>query len=248
MATLVWSVVTTVQGRVPLASEGLSLVTSTHKGEDFLVSFGGYNGRYSNEVYVLKPSHISDLQSRIIDGPVSDTIAAMLPTTDASRDMEIEIDPAQDKKIKEIVMENGDSEPLNIRNEVTIRLVEALKAEKGELEGTLNKEQLQTLQLKQEFNEAESRNIELTKASFMSELQSVRGQLAAEQSRCFKHEVDIAELRQKLQAMETLEKEVELLRRQKATSEQAALSAHQRQSSGGVWGWLAGSAPDQSGP
>lgn len=61
-------------------------------------------------------------------------------------------------------------------------------------------------------------------------------------------QVDIAELRQKLQAMETLEKEVELLRRQKATSEQAALSAHQRQSSGGVWGWLAGSAPDQSVP
>ncbi|THU50458.1 hypothetical protein C4D60_Mb06t20430 [Musa balbisiana] len=248
MATLVWSVVTTVQGRVPLASEGLSLVTSTHKGEDFLVSFGGYNGRYSNEVYVLKPSHVLDLQSRIIDGPVSDTIAAMLPTTDARRVMEPEIEPAQDKKIKEIVMENGDSEPLNIRNEVTIRLVEALKAEKGELEGTLNKEQLQMLQLKQEFNDAESRNIELTKASFISELQSVRGQLAAEQSRCFKLEVDIAELRQKLQAMETLEKEVELLRRQKATSEQAALSAHQRQSSGGVWGWLAGSAPDQSVP
>lgn len=43
---------------------------------------------------------------------MSDTIAAMLPTTDASRDMEPEIEPAQDKKIKEIVMENGDSEPL----------------------------------------------------------------------------------------------------------------------------------------
>lgn len=48
--------------------------------------------------------------------------------------------------------------------------MEALKAEKGELEGTLNKEQLQMLQLKQEFNDTESRNIELTKASFMSVL------------------------------------------------------------------------------
>ncbi|RZR96948.1 hypothetical protein BHM03_00026045 [Ensete ventricosum] len=81
MATLVWSVVTTVQGRVPLASE----------------------------VYVLKPSHISDLQSRMIDGPVSDTTAAVLPTT-TSRDMEPEIEGAQDKKIKEIEMDNGDSE------------------------------------------------------------------------------------------------------------------------------------------
>ncbi|KAL2924832.1 Acyl-CoA-binding domain-containing protein 4 [Bienertia sinuspersici] len=72
------------------------------------------------------------------------------------------------------------------------------------------------------------------------ELQSVRGQLAAEQSRCFKLEVDVAELRQKLQTMEQMEKELELLRRQKAASEQAALSAKQRQGSGGVWGWLAG--------
>ncbi|CAD5192899.1 unnamed protein product [Musa acuminata subsp. malaccensis] len=245
MATLVWSVVTTVQGRVPLASEGLSLVTSTYKGEDFLVSFGGYNGRYSNEVYVLKPSHISDLQSRMIDGPVSDTIAAVLPTTNTSRDMEPEIEGAQDKKIKEIEMDNGDSE-LNIRNEETIeRIVESLKAEKEELESTFNKEQLQNLQIKQELAEAESRNTELTKASFISELQSVRSQLAAEQSRCFKLEVDVAELRQKLQAMEALEKEVELLRRQKAASEQEALSAKQRQDSGGLWGWLAGSPPPE---
>lgn len=46
--------------------------------------------------------------------------------------------------------------------------------------------------------------------------------------------------------METLQKEVELLRRQKAASEQAALSAKQRQGSGGVWGWLAGSPPENS--
>jgi len=56
-------------------------------------------------------------------------------------------------------------------------------------------------------------------------------------------QVDVAELRQKLQSMDALEKEVELLRRQKAASEQAALDAQQRQSSGGMWGWLAGSPP-----
>lgn len=30
--------------------QGLSLAVSSHNGEDFLVSFGGYYGRYSNEV------------------------------------------------------------------------------------------------------------------------------------------------------------------------------------------------------
>ncbi|GKV18548.1 hypothetical protein SLEP1_g28912 [Rubroshorea leprosula] len=43
--------------------------------------------------------------------------------------------------------------------------------------------------------------------------------------------------------METLQKELELLQRQRAASEQAALNEKQRQNSGGVWGWLAGSSP-----
>ncbi|OAY82431.1 Acyl-CoA-binding domain-containing protein 4 [Ananas comosus] len=244
MSALVWSVVTTVQGRVPLATEGLSLVPCTYNGEDFLVSFGGYNGRYSNDVYVLKPSHKSDIESKMVDGPVSqpDSVNPLFISPNASRDVEPEIEATtQDGKIREIVMDNVDS-AANIRSEETSeKLLEALKAEKEELEATLNKEQLQTLQLKQELADAENRNSELTK-----ELQSIRGQLAAEQSRCFKLEVDVAELRQKLQSMEALQKEVELLQRQKAASEQAALNAKQRQSSGGMWGWIAGTPPDRS--
>eukprot|EP00262_Sarcandra_glabra_P017652 TRINITY_DN6117_c0_g1_i1.p1 TRINITY_DN6117_c0_g1~~TRINITY_DN6117_c0_g1_i1.p1 ORF type:complete len:681 (-),score=125.72 TRINITY_DN6117_c0_g1_i1:201-2243(-) len=236
MSTLAWSVVTTVQGRVPLASEGLSLALSSYNGEDMLVSFGGYNGRYSNEVHVLKPSHKSTLRSKV-ESPVPDSVGALLPTTNATRDAEI--DTVQDGKIREIVMDNVDSGPMNIKSEATgERLIASLKAEKEQLEVALTKEQLQSLQLKQELAEAETRNADLTK-----ELQSVRGQLAAEQSRCFKLEVDVAELRQKLQTMEALQKEVELLQRQKAASEQAALNAKQRQGSGGVWGWLAGSPP-----
>ncbi|CAA0823222.1 Acyl-CoA-binding domain-containing protein 4 [Striga hermonthica] len=61
MSTLVWSVVTTVQGRVPLASEGSSLVVSSYSGEDILVSFGGYNGRYNNE-NKLQTEQISDVR------------------------------------------------------------------------------------------------------------------------------------------------------------------------------------------
>ncbi|XP_059437254.1 acyl-CoA-binding domain-containing protein 4 [Corylus avellana] len=229
MSTLVWSVVTTVQGRVPVASEGLSLVVSSYNGEDILVSFGGYNGRYNSEVNVLKPSHKSTLQSKMIETPVPDT-------TNATRDVESEFDAGQEGKIREIVMDNVESEPVKSKGE----LVATLKAEKEELESLLSKEKMHSLQLKQELSEAENRNNEVYK-----ELQSVRGQLAAEQSRCFKLEVDVAELRQKLQTMETLQKELELLQRQKAASEQAALNAKQKQGSGGVWGWLAGSPSDQ---
>eukprot|EP00268_Persea_americana_P068057 TRINITY_DN942_c0_g2_i2.p1 TRINITY_DN942_c0_g2~~TRINITY_DN942_c0_g2_i2.p1 ORF type:complete len:673 (+),score=140.83 TRINITY_DN942_c0_g2_i2:150-2168(+) len=239
MSTLVWSVVTTVKGRVPIASEGLSLVVSSCKGEDILVSFGGYNGRYSNEVHVIKPSHKSALNSKI-ERPVPDDVVALLPMENVARDVQSEFETVQDGKIREIVMDNADSEPVNIGSEETSeQLIASLKAEKEELEAALSKEQVYSVQLKQELAGAETRNTDLTK-----ELQSVRGQLAAEQSRCFKLEVDVAELRQKLQNMETLQKEVELLQRQKAASEQAALK--QKQSSGGVWGWLAGAPPSQS--
>ncbi|GAU11507.1 hypothetical protein TSUD_344970 [Trifolium subterraneum] len=235
MSTLAWSVVTSVQGRVSVASEGLSLVVSSFDGEDVLVSFGGYNGRYNNEVYVLKPSHKSTLQSKIIENSIPDSVSAVPNATNNTRDLESEFGAGHEGKIWEISVDNA--YPTKSKGD----LVSALKAEREELESSLSKEKLHTLQLKQELADAESSNSDLYK-----ELQSVRGQLAAEQSRCFKLEVEVAELGQKLQNFGTLQKELELLQRQKAASEQAALSARQRQGSGGVWGWLAGSPPDQN--
>ncbi|XP_039059267.1 acyl-CoA-binding domain-containing protein 4-like isoform X2 [Hibiscus syriacus] len=229
MSTLVWSVVTSVQGSIPLASEGLSLVVGSFNGEDILVSFGGYNGRYNSEVNVLKPSRKSV-------APVSDSASAVCNAANPTRDPQSEFEIGLEGKIREIFMDNVDSKPTKSEREKTNELIIAtLKAEKEELESSLNEEKLQSLRLKQQLTEVETRNLELYK-----ELQSVRGQLAAEQSRCFKLEVDVAELRQKLQTMETIEKELELLQKQKAASEQAALNAEQRQGSGGVWGWLAG--------
>ncbi|XP_021742539.1 acyl-CoA-binding domain-containing protein 4-like [Chenopodium quinoa] len=235
MSTLVWSVVTSVEGRVSLASEGVSLVVGSYNGEDVLVAFGGYNGRYSNEVHVLKPSHKSTLQSKMIDTAGPGSVSAVPNATNATRDLESELDAGQDGKVREIVVDNIDGEKTKNKNGGD-RSIAVITKEKEELESEISKEKLLSQQLKQELTEAENRNGDLVK-----ELQSVRGQLAAEQSRCFKLEVDVAELRQKLQTMEQLEKELELLRRQKAASEQAALSAKQRQGSGGVWGWLAGS-------
>ncbi|PPR86723.1 hypothetical protein GOBAR_AA33963 [Gossypium barbadense] len=242
MSTLVWSVVTSVEGRVPLASEGLSLVVGSISGEDILVSFGGYNGRYNNEVNVLKPSHKSTLQSKMMEAPAPDSVSAVRNATNPTRDLESDFEVGQEGKIREIVVDNNDSERMKSKGEETSELIIAtLKAEKEELESSLNKEKLQSLQLREELTQAETRNTDLYK-----ELQSIRGQLAAEQSRCFKLEVDVAELRQKLQTMETLQKELELLQRQKAASEQASLNAKQRQGSGGVWGWLAGSPPQNA--
>ena len=47
--------------------------------------------------------------------------------------------------------------------ETSERLISALKAEKDELESSLSKEKLLTLQLKQELTDAETRNTDLYK-------------------------------------------------------------------------------------
>ncbi|XP_018490582.1 acyl-CoA-binding domain-containing protein 4 isoform X2 [Raphanus sativus] len=235
MSTLTWSAVASVQGRVPLASEGLSLVVSSYNGEDVLVAFGGYNGRYNNEINLLKPSHKSTLQPKTLEAPLPVSLSAVNNAT--TRDIESEVEVSQESRVREILMDNANTGSKVEGN--SEHIIEILKSEKEELEASLNKEQMQTLQLRQELAEGESRNTYLNK-----ELQSVRGQLATEQSRCFKLEVDVAELRQKLQALETLQKELELLQRQKAVSEQAATNA-KRQSSGGVWDWLAGSPQEK---
>jgi hypothetical protein len=54
-------------------------------------------------VHVLKPSHKSTLQSKMIETPVPDT-------TNATRDAESEFDAGQEGKIREIVMDNVESE------------------------------------------------------------------------------------------------------------------------------------------
>ncbi|CAL0311220.1 unnamed protein product [Lupinus luteus] len=226
MSTLAWSVVTSAQGHIPVASEGSSLVVSSFNGVDVLISFGGYNGSYNNEVYVLKPSRKSTVQSKTIENSIPDSVSAVQNAAEIE-----EFGASHEGKIREMVVNNAGAKK-NSKGD----LISVMKAEIEELESTLSKEKLQTLQLKQERAEAESRNSDLYK-----ELQSVRGQLAAEQSRCFKFEVAVAELGQKLQSIGTLQRELELLRRQKSASEHAALNVKLRQSSGGgVWGWLAG--------
>ncbi|TVU43986.1 hypothetical protein EJB05_03408 [Eragrostis curvula] len=235
MSTLTWSVVSTVEGRVPLASEGMTSVHSNYNGNDYLITFGGYNGRYSNELTFTNVSlydgqvYTLSLKSNSQSTAKEETVAE-----NTSRVLEPEVEISQDGKIREIAMNSADAELIqqNRNDEASEKLLAALKSEKEELEATLNTEQLQTVQLKEEITQAETRNAELTKASHLS--LTLNFKLFVANLLLSSQDVDVAELRQKLQNMDALEKEVELLRRQRAASEQAALEAKQRQSSGGI--------------
>lgn len=61
------------------------------------------------------------------------------------------------------------------------------------------------------------------------------------------YKLEVAEVRQKLQTTETLEKELKLLHLQReVASEQATANVNgKRQSFGGVWGWLTETPPPE---
>ncbi|GJN34847.1 hypothetical protein PR202_gb23546 [Eleusine coracana subsp. coracana] len=102
MSTYVWSVVTGLEGRAPPTKaslpQGSSLVRHTLNGEEFLVSFGGYSGRYSNEVYALKPSVRPIASSQQIDEPETNGTAPISVAASSSGKVIFEIEELQDEQ------------------------------------------------------------------------------------------------------------------------------------------------------
>jgi len=228
MTTLSWSIEATVEVLTPVASEGLSVVVSG----DTLLAFGGYNGYFTNEVHAYK-----------LGLPQLPHVANLKPIA-----VETETAPnGGDTSSVEIVHEeDSDSTPEELKSvveldspatSVTSRRASSLNDEVEQVRVTAAAAQAEVEKLKVENAAALS-----SLADVEQELLSVRSQLQGEQTRSFQLEVEIAELRQKLSSMEALQKEVDLLQRQKTAAEKAASEVAQKESTG-VWGWLAGTPP-----
>jgi len=59
-------------------------------------------------VYVLKPSHKSTLQSKVIESSVPDSVSAVPNATNATRDVESEFEAGHEGKNWEVVLDNAD--------------------------------------------------------------------------------------------------------------------------------------------
>lgn len=229
MSKLAWSTLTSVKGRDPLASEGLSVCSTLMDGEKHLVAFGGYNGKYNNEVFVMRLKPRDSLRPKIFQSPAaaaaaaSVTAAYALAKSDKLDFSNINLNPR--------VIESNPSE-----QDLTIE-IDAIKEDNKVLELSLAEVRAENSRLREKIDEVNSTHAELSK-----ELHSVQGQLVAERSRCFKLEAQIAELQKMLESLQSIENEVQILRRQKSALErEMELNASaQRQGSGGVWRWLAG--------
>ncbi|KAA8534467.1 hypothetical protein F0562_031984 [Nyssa sinensis] len=109
MSKLVLSVVTTVKGRDPLASEGLSVSSAILDGEKLLVAFGGYNGKYNNQVFVMKPKPRDSLQPKIFQSPAAAAAAASVTAAYAlTKSGMLDFTEAEDSNFK--VVQNNSSQ------------------------------------------------------------------------------------------------------------------------------------------
>ncbi|KAF5729456.1 acyl-CoA-binding domain-containing protein 4 isoform X3 [Tripterygium wilfordii] len=225
---LVLSMLTRVKERDPLASEGLSVCSALIDGERHLVAFGGYNGKYNSEVFVMRLKPRDSSHPRIFQSPAAAAAAASVSAAYALAKSE-KLD-SSNLNLNSKGVENGLS-----KQNMTIE-IDALKEEKRAMELSLAEVRAENSRLSEKIDEVNSTHAELSK-----ELLSVQGQLVAERSRCFKLEAQIAELQKILESMQSIENEVQLLRRQKSVFEQEMElgKAIQTQGSGGVWKWIA---------
>lgn len=240
LTTLSWSVEAVVQGHDAVASEGLSIVAAG----DALLAFGGYNGYFSNEVhaYKLGPAQLPQVAKvkPLVDVETEPNTAALNGDQEASSGSE-EIVEAIDQE-----EESGDSTPEELKS--VVELDSPATSATSRRESSLNDE-IEHLRMTAGAAQAEVEKLKVENAAALSsladveqELLSVRSQLQGEQSRSFQLEVEVAELRQNANAIEALQKELDLLQRQKVASEKAVSEASQKESTG-VWGWLAGAPP-----
>lgn len=229
MAKLVWSVMTSVNGRDPLASEGLSVCSAWVNGEKHLIAFGGYNGKYNNEVFIMRPKPIDTSRPKIFQSPAAAAAAASVTAAYALT----KSDKFDFNQSTFNVVEDKSSQ-----HDLTIE-IDAIKEEKKVLELSLEEARGENSTIRGKIEETNSTFTELSK-----ELQSVQGQLVTERSRCFSLEAQIAELQKVLSSVQSIEDEVQVLRRQKSEWEEDMEHAEsvQRQSSGGFLRWIGGSA------
>ncbi|KAI0500404.1 hypothetical protein KFK09_018616 [Dendrobium nobile] len=227
MSKLVWSVATVVPSQDPLASEGLSLSAMSIDGESLLIAFGGYNGKYSNELFVLKPKPRVPTKPKLYQSPAaaaaaaSVTAAYALVTSTGTKD----IDP---------VDENVKSEQAKRQPEPESFATEVLTVEKKNLESKLAEVRRENAKVEGNLEDARNRQSLLS-----MELKAVASQLEAERSRCFKLEIQISDIQKRLNSVGSLERELEILRQERSQVEQNTAGV-QQQGSGGLLRWMTG--------
>lgn len=234
MTRLAWSAVTRVGERHALASEGIRVCSALIGGEKYMITFGGYNGKYNNEVFVMRPKLRNPADPKIYQSPAAAAAAASVSAA-------YSIGSGKPSDTTKIADANGGV--FKAKHPFQSSAVDsmAMQEEKRALETSLAEVRQEVSTLRAKVDDANSSHVELSK-----ELLSVQAQVAAERSRCFKLEAQIAELQSMLQSLPSIEATVLSLRGQISALEKDVEQAAkiEKQGSRGVWQWFGGGASD----
>ncbi|GAB2223604.1 hypothetical protein Drorol1_Dr00017745 [Drosera rotundifolia] len=225
LTKLVWSVVTKVNERHPLASEGISLCAALIGGVKYLVAYGGYNGKYNNEVFIMKPKLKEPAPRKLLLSPAAAAAAASVSAAYL-------LGPGGQTSVPKAEDPSEDSEIKHPHQESTVDTSRAGE-EKRLLELSLAEVREENSKLRGKLDEVKNTQSELAK-----ELLSVQTQLAEERSRCFKLEAQIAELRNLLQSLPAIEADVLSLMGKISAIEQTPTT--EKHASRGIFGWIGG--------
>jgi hypothetical protein len=190
---LTWSVEAVVPGLAAFASEGLSVVVAG----DTLLTFGGYNGYFNNEVHAYKLGLAWLLQTAHVK-PVVDIETGARSTAfngeDASHGSEEIVEAIGQEE------ELGDSTLEKLKSVVEL---DSLAASAISRRASSLNDEIEQLRVTAGVAEAEVEKLNVENAAALSsladveqELLSVRSQLQGEQSRSFQLEVEVIGLRQ----------------------------------------------------
>ncbi|PPD96956.1 hypothetical protein GOBAR_DD06012 [Gossypium barbadense] len=145
MSKLVWSTLTTLKERHPLASEGLSICSAIIDGGKYLVAFGGYNGKYNNESEKLDFPQIIDLNFNGVEKNVP------------KKDINLEINAIKEEKV---VLESSIDEA-RAENSRLREKIDELKSNHTELSKELQSVQSQLISERSRCFKLEPRRLKI---------------------------------------------------------------------------------------
>lgn len=234
-AVLSWELAEQVDKSSPIACEGMGVVPVTTAA--LLLAFGGYNGKYHNSVHLYQPDGVSPETESTMASPAKAPSAAPGAAAAASNGIDKEqaaqsptpaphaASETLSKKGSSTQVAAGSSKSADLEAALAQAKESATKAEAAR-EAAMHEVAL----LKRQLASAQTTLAEAEKSTA-----GLRSQLEAESSKCFKLEVEVAELRKKLASMEELEKELEKYRLQAKEAEAA-------KGKGGLWGYISGAS------
>ena len=222
VSELSWERVATFDRRAALACEGATLVAAPAYGA--LVAFGGYNGVYHNAVSAFKPSRRAASPSAVDGGvercavPIacSWSVLALSVWHRSSICRMSEIQPASPRGLS--TSPKGAEKAEAIQKTAAALLEEAARGKEAmQQELALTRDELAQLQTSHAQAEAEVQNLQAA--------------LTSEKDKAFRLEVEVSELKSRLQGMDELELECRRYKQMLAEREKKV---------GGVWGFISG--------